>query len=77
MAEWKRVSIEDMANAIKEVGADHFVLASDLGQTGNPIHPDGVEMMMRGLEAEGISREDIEKMMADNPARLLGLDEKD
>lgn len=74
MAEWKRVSIEDMANAIKEVGADHFILASDLGQTGNPIHPDGMEMMVLGLEAEGISREDLETMMAGNPARLLGID---
>ncbi len=74
MHEWSRVSIADMASAIKEVGADHFILASDLGQTGNPIHPDGMEMLVRGLEAEGIAREDIKKMMADNPARLLGLD---
>jgi microsomal dipeptidase-like Zn-dependent dipeptidase len=76
MHEWSRVSIADMAAAIKEIGADHFVLASDLGQTGNPIHPDGYEMLVRGLEAEGISVADINKMMSDNPARLLGLDSK-
>lgn len=76
MHEWNQVSIADMAAAIKEVGVDHFILASDLGQTGNPIHPDGYEMLARGLEAEGIPASDINKMMSDNPARLLGLDTK-
>jgi microsomal dipeptidase-like Zn-dependent dipeptidase len=76
MHEWNQVSIADMAAAIKEIGADHFILASDLGQTGNPIHPDGYEMLVRGLEAEGIPVADINKMMSDNPARLLGLDTK-
>ena len=32
--------------------------------------------MVRGLEAEGIPTADINKMMSDNPARLLGLDTK-
>jgi microsomal dipeptidase-like Zn-dependent dipeptidase len=76
MHEWSQVSIADMAAAIKEIGADHFILASDLGQTGNPIHPDGYEILVRGLEAEGIPVADINKMMSDNPARLLGLDAK-
>ena len=76
MHEWNQVSIADMAAAIKEVGADHFILASDLGQTGNPIHPDGYEILVRGLEAEGIPSKDIQRMMSDNPARLLGLDVK-
>ena len=74
MHEWSQVSIADMAAAIKEVGPDHFILASDLGQTGNPIHPDGYEMLVRGLEAEGIATKDIKRMMSDNPARLLGLE---
>lgn len=76
MHEWSRVSIADMAAAIKEVGPDHFILGSDLGQSGNPIHPDGYEMLVRGLEAEGIPSKDIQRMMSDNPARLLGLDLK-
>jgi microsomal dipeptidase-like Zn-dependent dipeptidase len=76
MHEWKRVSIADMAAAIKEVGPDHFILASDLGQSGNPVHPDGYEILVRGLEAEGIPSKDIRMMMSDNPARLLGLDTK-
>jgi len=76
MHEWDQVSIADMAAAIKEVGAEHFILASDLGQTGNPIHPDGYQILATGLEDEGISEADLETMMSTNPARLLGLDAK-
>jgi microsomal dipeptidase-like Zn-dependent dipeptidase len=76
MHEWQKVSIADMAAAIKEVGAQHFILGSDLGQTGNPIHPDGMEALVRGLEAAGIARADVVQMMELNPARLLGLDAK-
>jgi microsomal dipeptidase-like Zn-dependent dipeptidase len=74
MHEWDQVSIADMAAAVKEVGPEHFIIASDLGQTGNPIHADGIEAMVRGLEAEGIPSKDVAMMARDNPARLLGLD---
>lgn len=73
MQHWKQISIADMAKAIKEVGAKHFILASDLGQTGNPIHPDGYKMLVGGLKKEGISQDDIDLMMKKNPAKLLGL----
>jgi microsomal dipeptidase-like Zn-dependent dipeptidase len=73
MHEWDQVSIADMAAAVKEVGPEHFIIASDHGQTGNPIHADGIEAMVRGLEAEGIPSKDVAMMARDNPARLLGL----
>lgn len=73
MKHWKKVSAQDMADAIREVGADHFVLASDLGQSGNPIHPDGYKKLVAGLKDAGVSQDDIDKMMKNNPARLLGL----
>ena len=76
MHEWRQVSIAEMAAAVKKVGPEHFILASDLGQTGNPIHPDGMEALVRGLEAAGIARADVVQMMELNPARLLGLDAK-
>lgn len=73
MKHWPQVSVEDMAKAIKEVGAAHFVLSSDLGQSGNPIHPDGYKRFVGGLKKAGISHEEIVQMMAVNPARLLGV----
>ena len=65
------------AAANLQVGADHFILATDLGQTGNPIHPDGYEMLVTGLQAEGIPESDLQTMMRDNPAKVLGLDSQE
>jgi hypothetical protein len=73
MRHWTQVSIAEMAAAIKAIGAEHFVLSSDLGQTGNPAHPDGYKNLVTGLAAEGISEAELQLMMAETPARLLGL----
>ncbi|HZP92112.1 MAG TPA: DUF6282 family protein [Burkholderiales bacterium] len=74
MRPWHRVSIKDMARAIREVGAEHMVLATDLGQTGNPTHPDGYLLLVQGLKQEGIGDAELDRMMRRNPARLLGLE---
>ena len=44
---------------------------TDLGQTGNPIPADGLQMFVTGLEAEGISREQIQTMGREVPGALL------
>jgi predicted metal-dependent TIM-barrel fold hydrolase len=74
MRHWKEVSTKDMAEAIRSIGAEHFILSSDLGQNGNAIHPDGYKLLVAGLKDEGISQAEIDKMMKTNPAELLGLD---
>jgi hypothetical protein len=74
MRESKGVSMRDMAAAVKAVGAQHCILSTDLGQSGNPIHPDGYKLLVAGLKAEGISQEEIEVMMKRNPGKLLGLE---
>ena len=66
--------IEAYARAIGEVGADHFLISSDLGQAGNPTHADGLRAFIRALRAEGISDREIDLMARRNPARLLGLE---
>lgn len=71
---WKRVSFADIARVIKEVGASHFILSSDLGQNGTPTHADGMEMMINGMKREGVSQADIDLMVKRNPARFLGLE---
>jgi microsomal dipeptidase-like Zn-dependent dipeptidase len=74
MRHWKQVSLSDLAKAIKTVGAAHFILSSDLGQSGNPTHPDGYAKMVAGLKKAGVSQADLDLMMKKNPAKLLGLD---
>lgn len=63
----------DYADAIRAVGAASCILASDLGQAGNPLHPDGLVAFFAALRAEGISQADIDRMSKTNPARALGL----
>ncbi len=60
--------------SVTAIGAEHFVLGSDLGQTGNPIHPDGYKLMVAGLRKAGLTVGDLDLMMRTTPARLLGLE---
>jgi hypothetical protein len=61
------------AEAIKKVGVEHCILSSDLGQVGNPSHPDGLTMAATWLRGHGFTNRDLDRMMKENPARLLGL----
>ena len=58
---------------IRSVGASSVVLSTDLGQPNNPLHPDGLLAMYKGLMTHGISGADIVQMSQTNPAKLLGL----
>ncbi len=71
MRHWRQVTIKESADMIKAVGAEHFVLASDLGQTGNPSHPDGYAMLVTGLIAQGITKDQVKTMGREVPGRLL------
>jgi len=59
------------AACIRGVGARHFVLGTDLGQTGNPTPVDGLQVFVAGLQAEGLGREEIETMGREVPGALL------
>jgi hypothetical protein len=66
-----RVPLAETAKCIKNVGAQHFVLGTDLGQTGNPTPADGLSMFVTGLAAEGISADQITTMGRETPGALL------
>jgi predicted metal-dependent phosphotriesterase family hydrolase len=74
MRGWKHVSMDDFANAIKAVGADNCIVATDLGQYLNPIPTDGLKEFILELQKRGITGEQINWMARKNPARLLGLE---
>ena len=69
----KMFEIAQYADAIRQVGVDACILSSDLGQAGNPLHPDGLMAFFAGLRGEGFSVAEIETMSKRNPAELLGL----
>jgi microsomal dipeptidase-like Zn-dependent dipeptidase len=69
----KEFDFSDYAKAIREIGVEHCILSSDMGQVGNPLHPDGLELFFSGLQRQGFSRSEIDQMSKVNPARLLNL----
>ena len=70
---WHHVSISQMAAAIKLIGAEHFVLSTDLGRKPDPLPAEGYKIFVQKLMGEGISQREIDLMMIENPARLLGI----
>jgi hypothetical protein len=64
----------EYAAAIRTVGPDHVILTSDLGQAGNPLHPNGLAAFFDGLAERGFTPAEIGVMSRDNPARALGLE---
>jgi Family of unknown function (DUF6282) len=73
LTHWTQINAKNVAQAIKEFGAQGLVISSDLGQSANMTHPDGLEVAIAALKREGISDADIDTMMRKNPAKLLGL----
>ena len=60
--------------AIRAVGPEHCILSSDLGQAGNPLHPDGLLAFYQYLHQQGFSESEIDLMSKVNPAKVLGLE---
>ncbi len=70
----RRFTIADYVEVIDEVGAEHVLISTDLGQYLNPLPTDGMKDFMLALSEQGVSATDIDMMARRNPALLLGLD---
>ena len=70
----REFTFAEYAKAIHEVGPEHCILASDLGQAANPIHTVGLIAFFAGLKQAGITQAEIDLMAKTNPARALGLE---
>jgi hypothetical protein len=67
-------SIQEMCEAIRAAGSERCLLASDLGQIGNPTPVEGLRTFIIELMKLGITRDQIDIMVRKNPAKLLQLD---
>ena len=74
LTHWTQINAKHVAQAAKELGAKSIVVSSDLGQSSNMTHPDGMEAAFAAIKKEGVADADIDLMLRKNPARLLGLD---
>jgi predicted metal-dependent TIM-barrel fold hydrolase len=69
----REFTFAEYAKAIREVGPEHCILSSDLGQAVNPIHTEGLVAFFAGLKQAGITQAELDRMAKTNPARALGL----
>src|SRR5277367_750592 len=58
---------------VKKVGAEHIIVSTDCGQTGNVYPTDCLVLAARGLRAHGVTQRELDLMYKTNPAKLLGL----
>lgn len=66
-------SWEEILASIKQAGAKHVVLSTDLGQKKSPDPAEGMRSFVRKLYELGISEEEIRQMIVANPRELLGI----
>jgi hypothetical protein len=70
----KEVTPEQYALAIRSVGPGRCILASDLGQAGNPLPVEGLRSFLELMGKLGFTAAEIRRMTVENPAFLPGLD---
>ena len=70
----REFTFAEYAKMIHEIGPEHCILSSDLGQAANPVHTVGLEAFFAGLRQARITQAEIDRMAKTNPARALGLE---
>ncbi len=73
--QFERQSREEFLNDVRTIPERSFI-STDLGQLGNPNPVDGMRACIRELRDGGISQKQIDSMVRDNPAYLIGLKHK-
>ncbi len=64
---------QKIVDLVNDVGAEHSVMTTDLGQSYNPPAPEGMRLFIGTLLRKGLNAGQIELMVKTNPAKLLGL----
>lgn len=68
-----QAKLDGLAADIRKVGVEHAILSSDLGQAGNALPADGLATYIEALRKKGFTNDELDRMVKQNPARLLGL----
>jgi hypothetical protein len=69
----EKVSLEEIAHAIRTIGVHTTVLSTDFGQVGNPAPLEGMRAYLAGLLRLGFAEGEVRKMAGETPATLLGI----
>ena len=64
-------TIQDLAEQIRVIGAEHVVISTDMGQNINPKPLDGMKAMVKGLLEQGITEQELHQMLVFNTKYLM------
>lgn len=67
-----KVDFNTTLEQIREIGPDRVILSTDLGQKTGKYPDEGLLEFAERLLENGFSKDDIHKMVVDNPKKLLG-----
>jgi predicted metal-dependent phosphotriesterase family hydrolase len=62
-----------LADAIRTVGAQHCIMATDSGQWRNPMPVQQMGIFIQEMMNQGFTKQELRLMLTDNPAHLLGI----
>ena len=65
------LTIEELVGQVREIGAAHMILSTDLGQYENPEPAAAFAQYAAKMLESGLREEELRAMIADNPAHLL------
>ena len=65
--------VAELAKMIRRIGPEHFIMATDGGQAGNPPPHEMLRLFIAGMLESGFSEEEIQIMTIRNPGWVLNL----
>lgn len=65
------LKIDDLVAQIKDIGAEHMILSTDLGQAVNPEPAKTFEEYVQKLLDSGVTHDEMHTMIVDNPVYLV------
>lgn len=68
-----KINLSDNVEAMREIGCEHFIVATDSGQMQNPEWSQTIETYIDYLYGAGFDQQQINQMTKENPAQMLGL----
>lgn len=71
--DFQDITVEEMAESIKVLGAESCVMVTDYGQRHNLPPIEALSQFIYNMEVQGISDREITRMVVDNPRQLLGI----
>ena len=65
--------LDAILREVRELGPEHVVLSTDLGQATNPLPSIGFGMIIQQFLDHGFSQDEVRRMVQDNPRAALGV----